>query len=1106
MARIGWYLVTALIAALLGATADPCSAFTQPDSGQTKCYQAASPHGEIPCAETGQDGAYTINAPSYTDNGDGTVSDSNTGLLWQKGENGKPYNWYQASGTYDATYNPSPVKDVCGALVLGGFSDWRLPTKKELTSIVDYAVPYPGPTVNAAYFPGATTSSYWSSTMNGHYPNLAWSVSFSTGYVQNFKQKYYSFSVRCVRGGQSGGSGGDVAAAPADADAPLRDNGNGTVTDLWTGLVWQKGENATVLGEPKAVAVRWSAALSYCENLELAGSSGWRLPNVKELESLSDDSGNGPAIDPTKFPKARAANYWASTTDSSSPASAWYVNFAYGFVGSYAKYDTSAYYVRCVRGGQYGGTSGDLAVVPTDFDFGTVVVPFESAPKVFTVTNEGTVSRTITAIGKTGPNPSAYRLQNNFCSGTTLAPEATCKFEIVFAPLPPGYGTREATLIIRAGTEATAIATLAGTGGTDAIAPTGSLLINNGDDVTATTAVTLVLAAADTGGSGLESMRFSRNGVTAWSGWEPYQPERPWSLTIGAGTKSVYVQYRDRAGNVSDSDPVAPGAQPYGDTIIFAPAPPTATSRVSVSSAGAQGSDGSRGSSISADGRYVAFESHAPNLVPGDANASWDVFVHDRVAVATTRISIASGGAEANDVSHYPAISADGRHVAFYSDATNMVPDDTNGVADVFVHDRKTGATTRASVNAAGIEGDSGSYNPSISPDGRYVVFESMASNLALRDFNGLWDVFVRDRVTGQTSLVSLDSAEGQGNHNSIGGAISADGRYVAFGSTADNLVPGDTNFADDVFVRDRLAGTTSRVSVSTAGGQGSSSSFRPSISADGRYVVFESYANTLVPGDTNGSADVFLRDLLTGATSRVSVDSAGAQGNGHSYYGTISADGLFVSFESMASNLVPGDTNGTADTFVRELPTGTTTRVSVDSAGMQAEGGMESNNRPQISADGRFVAFESAATNLVPLDTNGTWDVILRDRLLSSDTQADMRLVVTSKPASVRRGANASYVFTVSNNGPESAENVTLIDVISKGTPISLNPSQGTCSASAVTVCRLGTLAAGASATVAVTLRATANPLTQQLSVSAAPLDGASANDGASVSTRVTQ
>jgi Tol biopolymer transport system component len=273
-----------------------------------------------------------------------------------------------------------------------------------------------------------------------------------------------------------------------------------------------------------------------------------------------------------------------------------------------------------------------------------------------------------------------------------------------------------------------------------------------------------------------------------------------------------------------------------------------------------------------------------------------------------------------------------------------------------------------------------GSQEAAISADGRYVAFDSYATNLVPGDTNHPGDVFVHDRQTGATELVSVDSSGNQGNGGgSYRPAISADGRYVAFDSYAADLVPGDTNGSNDVFVHDRQTGTTERVNVDSAGNQGDGGDSQgAAISADGRFVAFQSGATNLVPGDTNGNFDVFVHDRQTGATELVSVDSAGNQGGGHSYGAAISADGRYVAFESEASNLVPGDTNGSNDVFVHDRQTGVTELVSVGISGSLGDG---ASNNAAISTDGRYVAFESGATNLVPGDTNGNFDVFVRDR-----------------------------------------------------------------------------------------------------------------------------
>ncbi len=419
-----------------------------------------------------------------------------------------------------------------------------------------------------------------------------------------------------------------------------------------------------------------------------------------------------------------------------------------------------------------------------------------------------------------------------------------------------------------------------------------------------------------------------------------------------------------------------------GHTALFA-APPQCgsgtTERVSVSSSGVQGSGtSSNGSgSLSASGRYVVFSSEASNLVQGDTNLKKDVFVRDRLAGQTTRVSVSSSGVQGNRNSSGGYITPDGRYVGFGSDAWNLVGGDTNWMDDVFVHDRQTGETNRVSVSSEGDQGNGGSYGGMLSADGQYAAFASYASNLVPRDTNGYWDIFVHDRESGETRRVSVSSGGEEANGYCNYPAISDNGRYVAFGSAASNLVSGDTNGHWDVFVHDRETGQTTRVSVDSGGLQGNSVSAYPSVSAGGRYVAFESDAANLISGDTNNKSDVFVHDRQTGATTRVSISTAGAQGDSYSMEPCISADGLRVAFESFASNLVAGDTNGATDVFVHDRHTGETWRASVSSAGVQ---GNSTSDRVAISADGRCVSFASYADNLVPGDTNWKKDVFVRD------------------------------------------------------------------------------------------------------------------------------
>ncbi|MGI9295727.1 MAG: TolB family protein [Pseudomonadales bacterium] len=408
------------------------------------------------------------------------------------------------------------------------------------------------------------------------------------------------------------------------------------------------------------------------------------------------------------------------------------------------------------------------------------------------------------------------------------------------------------------------------------------------------------------------------------------------------------------------------------------------TARVSVNSLGQQGKERSysHGNSISYDGHLVAIVSEANNLVPGDANRSRDVFVHDLTSGQTTRVSVDSNGNEGNGDSYTASISADGQLVGFGSDASNLVPDDTNGSQDAFIHDRYNGLTTRVSVSSNGKEGNGRSYGARISKDNVFVAFTSEASNLVPGDSNGAQDVFVHNRASGKTTRVSVDSSGAAGNADSYAASISANGRFVVFLSMATNLVPGDSNGTWDVFVHDRNTRQTTRVSVHSNGSEGNDDSLWAGTSADGQLVAFTSFASNLVPGDTNGSLDIFLHDRATGQTKRVSIDSGGSEGNGDSWSslpGMISPNGRFVAFQSGATNLVPGDNNGTDDIFVHDLATRQTSRASVGAAT-----GSEGNGDSvfgAINEDGLFVVFTSTASNLVSGDTNGTWDVFVHER-----------------------------------------------------------------------------------------------------------------------------
>jgi hypothetical protein len=408
-----------------------------------------------------------------------------------------------------------------------------------------------------------------------------------------------------------------------------------------------------------------------------------------------------------------------------------------------------------------------------------------------------------------------------------------------------------------------------------------------------------------------------------------------------------------------------------------------ATERVNLDSLGNEAVGGqSFDPAISGDGRFVAFDSTATNLVANDTNGLRDVFVHDRQTGITQRISVDSNGNQAlGGGSGSADISSDGRYVVFSSDATNLVAGDSNGQADVFLHDRQTGETLRVSVNSLGNQATGGgSHGPRISGNNQFIAFSSGATNLVTGDTNGQTDIFVHDLVAGTTERISVDSSGTQTTGTFTGTsdpAISFDGRYVAYESVAANLVPGDTNGERDIFLRDRVNNTTERVSIDSAGNQANLFSENCDISKDGRFVSF-STASILSPADGNTFKDVYVRDRQTGTTELASIGYAGNAGSGptSSYTATISGDGRYVVFESSAPNFVPGDINGVDEVFVRDRMAGTTRRVATDSVGRQVRGAGAFEAR--ISSDGAHITFYSFASNLVPNDGNNVTDVFV--------------------------------------------------------------------------------------------------------------------------------
>lgn len=398
--------------------------------------------------------------------------------------------------------------------------------------------------------------------------------------------------------------------------------------------------------------------------------------------------------------------------------------------------------------------------------------------------------------------------------------------------------------------------------------------------------------------------------------------------------------------------------------------------RRSLASAGQQLNDGSDYADLSSDGLYLVFQSDATNPSLADGNGVTDIWRQNRSTGVLERVSASAAGVEANGASFGAAVSGDGRYVVFTSLASNLAGADANGFADIFRKDMVTGAVLLVSLNTLGVAANSVSYGAAVNADGRYVAFLSAASDLVAGDANGLIDVFLRDMVTGQISLVSLTADARQANGSALNrAAISADGRYVAFDSNAANLIASDTNARDDVFLKDMLTGALIRVTEGANGeemGGGFEGTLKPAISADGHYVVFATKA-ALLAGDTNGAMDVYRKDVLTGAVVLVSATGSGIAGNADSYDADISGDGRYVTFTSLASTFAADDRPVSADIFRKDLLTGELVLISVAASGAP---GFGESTHSAVSADGLTVAFASTAPDLVTGDSNAVQDV----------------------------------------------------------------------------------------------------------------------------------
>ncbi len=399
----------------------------------------------------------------------------------------------------------------------------------------------------------------------------------------------------------------------------------------------------------------------------------------------------------------------------------------------------------------------------------------------------------------------------------------------------------------------------------------------------------------------------------------------------------------------------------------------------SQTASGTAGNAESGSSDVSDDGRYVVFSSEATDLmsgVSGYAPGNAQIFLRDRKTGSVVLVSAAAPGVAANGSSIWPRISGNGRHVVFASSASNLVANDNAGFQDIFRWDRVSGSLVRISVAGAGGDANASSHDPSISADGELIAFSTQASNIDGDDTNGLSDIYLWDANTGECDRISRDAAGNDPNGASFSGVVSANGAYITYSSAASDLSFNDDNSAVDVFRVKRTGGLPAVVSRGVGGSGDAAASTGPAASsANGRYVAFASLADNLVPGGSpdNGKLNVFVRDMTTQTTVLVSSKPGGGPTGDHSLPpGWVSNDGRFVVFTSLAPDLVAGDTNSSADVFVWDRSKARSKMLVTNRASGLPNGPIF---EPRVTPDMRWMVFYSTAGNLVRRDSNGLLD-----------------------------------------------------------------------------------------------------------------------------------